>query len=78
MNDRNRSYYARPGAQNPVKPPLPPQDDSVTALPATLSAAMAYVPMQMDTAVYDEDKALVEGTLYPVLNKPFAGMGDRR
>ena len=57
---------------------IPPQDVPMTALPDVISATMAYVPMQMDTTAFDEDKALAEGTLYPVLNKPFAGMGDRR
>jgi|GEM_PF-166631 len=35
------------------------------------SVAMAYVPMQTDTTVYDELQALCEGTLFVVLNKPF-------
>ncbi|MBQ7548055.1 MAG: spore coat associated protein CotJA [Clostridia bacterium] len=48
------------------------------ALPADFAVAMAYVPMQTDTTVYDTDKALREGTLFPTLNKPFAGAGDRR
>lgn len=78
MNDRNRSYYVRPGVQNPSRPTILPQDVPVTALPETISAAMAYVPVQLDTTAFSEDKALAEGTLYPVLNKPFAGMGDRR
>lgn len=77
MNDRTRSYYGRPSVQ-PAQKPKPPQDDPVTPLPDTLSLAMAYVPMQTDTTTYDEDKALTQGTLYPALNKPFAGMGDRR
>ena len=47
-------------------------------LPPNIAVAMAYVPMQTDTTVYDADKALCEGTLFPTLNKPFAGAGDRR
>ena len=46
---------------------------SVTPLPANPVAAMLYVPMQVDTAMFDEMKAFECGTLFPVLNKPFAG-----
>ncbi|MBQ3149694.1 MAG: spore coat associated protein CotJA [Clostridia bacterium] len=50
----------------------------VSSLPYDAVAAMAYVPVQTDTTMYDEMKALQEGTLFPVLNKPFAGAGDHR
>ena len=50
----------------------------LSALPADAAVTMAYVPMQTDTSVYDMEKALQTGTLFPVLNKPFAGAGDRR
>ncbi len=46
---------------------------TVTPLPANPVAAMLYVPMQIDTTMFDEMKALDCGTLFPVLNKPFAG-----
>ena len=46
---------------------------TVTPLPANPVAAMLYVPMQIDTAMFDEMKAFECGTLFPVLNKPFAG-----
>ncbi len=77
MNDMSRNYnqqfrtahYDRPTAQMSQK---------VSSLPYDAVAAMAYVPVQTDTTMYDEAKALQEGTLFPVLNKPFAGMGDCR
>lgn len=46
---------------------------SVTPLPANYTVAMLYVPMQTDTAMFDEMKAFECGTLFCVLNKPFAG-----
>lgn len=46
---------------------------SVTPLPSNPVVAMAYIPMQLDTAMFDEMKALECGTLFTVLNKPFAG-----
>lgn len=46
---------------------------AVTPLPSNPVVAMLYVPMQLDTAMFDEMKALECGTLFPVLNKPFAG-----
>lgn len=79
MNDMTRNYY---GQRTPVRPaqtqPLTMPQPGLPALPADFAVAMAYVPMQTDTTVYDTDKALREGTLFPTLNKPFAGAGDRR
>ncbi len=47
--------------------------DSISPLPANYTVAMLYVPMQTDTSMFDEIKALECGTLFCVLNKPFAG-----
>ena len=46
---------------------------SITALPTNYVVAMLYVPMQTDTTMFDEMKAFECGTLFTVLNKPFAG-----
>lgn len=46
---------------------------SLSPLPANYAVAMMYVPMQTDTTMYDDMKALECGTLFPVLNKHFAG-----
>lgn len=46
---------------------------TITPLPANPVVAMLYVPMQNDTTMFDEMKALDCGTLFTVLNKPFAG-----
>lgn len=46
---------------------------SITPLPANPVAAMLYVPMQNDVTMFDEMKAFECGTLFTVLNKPFAG-----
>lgn len=45
--------------------------------PADTAAAMAYVPVQLDTTEYDAAEALEKGTLFAVLNKPFEGMCRR-
>lgn len=37
--------------------------------------AMAYVPKQKLCEVYDVETALVNGTLFPELDKPFLGKG---
>lgn len=47
--------------------------NTIAPLPANTVVAMLYVPMQTDTTMFDEMKALECGTLFPVLNKPFAG-----
>lgn len=44
-----------------------------TALSANPVVAMAYVPFQLDKTSYSAEKALQEGTLFTVLNKPFCG-----
>ena len=46
---------------------------SIAVMPANYTVAMLYVPMQTDTSMYDDMKALECGTLFCVLNKPFAG-----
>lgn len=48
-----------------------------TAMPATVTDAVSYVPVQMDTSTYDDVLALQEGTLFPALNKPFLGSEQR-
>lgn len=39
--------------------------------------AMAYVPKQKFLNVYEPDKALKIGTIFPELNKPFLGRRGR-
>ncbi|NLB37103.1 MAG: spore coat associated protein CotJA [Clostridiales bacterium] len=46
-------------------------DGFTSALPANPVVAMAYVPFQTDTTIYDDMRALKAGTLFPVLDKPF-------
>ncbi len=46
---------------------------SIASLPSNPVPAMLYVPMQMDTSCFDDAKAFECGTLFTVLNKPFAG-----
>ncbi len=49
--------------------PSRPQPDNVLYLPV-----MAFVPPQQQlTAVYEPDKALERGTLFPELDKPWIG-----
>lgn len=45
--------------------------DPLSAMPI----AMAYVPWQYFREVYEPDKALQYGTIFPELNKPFYGKG---
>ncbi len=39
----------------------------------SLPLAMAYVPMQHFSSVYELNEALLHGTIFPELNKPFMG-----
>ena len=40
---------------------------------ASFPIAMAYVPWQNFGTLYDPEKALMAGTLFPELDKPFVG-----
>lgn len=43
----------------------------ISALPKNTVDAMAYVPFQQDNNIYSPQQALVMGTTFPVLDKPF-------
>lgn len=43
----------------------------ISPIPKTVSVAMAYIPFQDCNDVYQCDKALCAGTIFPVLDKPF-------
>ena len=44
-----------------------------TAFPDDPQVTMAYVPFQLDKTIYTPEIALMEGTLFKTLNKPFLG-----
>ena len=60
-----RSGYDRCGC------PCGSDRGSVGALPEAPVVAMAYVPFQTDADVYPVEKALLRGTAFPALDKPF-------
>ncbi len=43
--------------------------------PECTPVAMAFVPFQMSTEIYDDCKALARGTVFVCLDKPFMGGG---
>jgi hypothetical protein len=47
--------------------------DNRKAIPEDATPTMAYIPLQLEVITYDNEKALNNGTLFPVLNKPFLG-----
>ena len=47
----------------------------VRPLPKQTAKAMAYVPYQNAGALYAPEQALVKGTLFPELDKPFVPTG---
>ncbi len=61
MNNNNRQGMGR-YTPCPGNTPIPREP-----------VAMAYVPWQYFQEVYDPDKALRCGTIFPELNKPFLG-----
>lgn len=50
-----------------------PLKEGRTPLPDDPVPAMAYVPFQQWGEVYEPERALDAGTLFPVLDKPFYG-----
>ena len=61
----------------PVQPGMERSNDCFcdskmkSALPKDTVCAMAYVPYQTSNDVYPSEKALLCGTCFPVLDKPF-------
>lgn len=53
-------------------------DSDTSRFPKNTPIAMAYVPIQQWGETYDDDKALSRGTLFPELDLPFSGGGDRK
>ena len=69
MQDRNRNAYGmRTGDMRQVNCCSVP-----TPFPDVTPVAMAFVPFQQSPEIYDEMKALCQGTLFPDLDKPFVG-----
>ncbi len=56
-------------------PEMPEMQEST--FPAHVSLAMAYVPFQRFENLYDDEKALKNGTLFADLNLPFYGSKRR-
>ena len=50
---------------------------SLKTFPKEISIAMAYVPFQQWCDVYQCDKALCQGTIFPTLDLPFMGVRQR-
>lgn len=44
-----------------------------SAFPAQTPVAMCYVPLQKLETVYEPETALMQGTVFPELDKPFLG-----
>ncbi len=47
----------------------------IPSLPENPKVAMAYVPFQNENKLYDTEKGLSVGTMFPILDKPFSGRG---
>ena len=45
----------------------------MSAIPENAVVAMAYVPFQLNNETYNAREALCNGTIFPVLDKPFTG-----
>lgn len=45
----------------------------ISRFPAETPVAMAYIPFQSLGQLYSDDEALMAGTLFPELDKPFKG-----
>ncbi len=82
----NSMHYNSRGYMQPIKSDcgcgrdnMPDYVETITSpLPNNMSVAMAYVPFQDDTSVYDDLKALECGTLFPQLNLPYTAAGGYR
>ena len=50
---------------------------TLRVFPKEVSVAMAYVTFQQWCDVYSPEKALCQGTIFPVLDLPFMGVRQR-
>lgn len=50
----------------------------ISKLPANPVTTMAYIPFQTDIKEYESEKALMNGTAFPDLDKPFYGKAGCR
>ena len=76
-NFRNCGVPMQQAAANAPCCPCPPAEGMLPPLPDDPVVTMAYVPFQTEGSVYPIEQALLVGTLFPVLNKPFTGVNAR-
>ena len=53
----------------------PETEPETSVFPAVTPPGMAYVPYQQWGKVYDAEKGLCRGTMFPVLHYPFERIG---
>ncbi|MEE0859421.1 MAG: spore coat associated protein CotJA [Acutalibacteraceae bacterium] len=54
------------------------KDNTMPSIPKDATVAMAYIPFQNNDKLYSTEQGFVSGTMFPVLNKPFKGCGDKK
>ncbi len=77
MADYRRNPYNRQSCcqqPEPVRPAVPPTASGKPGFSDSFPLAMAYVPWQQWNNTYDLDRALMVGTIFPELDKPFCGV----
>lgn len=72
MMDIFNPYFNMPSSKKAVAEKDCGDYTPLSALPENPAQTMAYVPFQLSASKrYEVQEALSEGTLFPVLNKPF-------
>ncbi|HEX3027331.1 MAG TPA: spore coat associated protein CotJA [Clostridia bacterium] len=59
--------------QDIMKDLYDPKDREISAFPSQTPVGMAYVPVQKFRSVYEPDVGLMQGTIFPDLDKPWLG-----
>lgn len=82
MADYRRNPYNRQGCCQQAEPARPAAAPSAAAssnsgFSDSSPLAMAYVPWQQWNSTYDLDRALMAGTIFPELDKPFRGVREK-
>lgn len=54
------------------------KNSTMPSIPKDATVAMAYIPFQNNDKLYSTEQGFVSGTMFPVLNKPFKGCGDKK
>ncbi len=77
FNFSRQKFFGTPAKQSVAMPMIHMSEEAANCI-NSMPLTMAYVPMQSFGVVYEPEKALCMGTVFPDLDKPFTGCKNWR